>query len=518
MEITYQILLDRLPIKLTDYSGGKNREIQSVELYSADCGPLSGSTLYIADLETACTLSGGEPLCFFCPRPPRAASGSLVTDNRVAVAETEGRMERLSAVTFNTFMSLNRWIMDMQHSVLEGEGVQALIDLSEELLGNTVTVIDQAFKLLAYSRGHLPQDDVNSYLISNGRYSEETVDKLQRYSRFKDTDESNGITVGRDLFVSRFTTAQKAHRYHGLLSARVVMVCNYREASEGLLDLFRIFNDYIAIYIKRGYPYDGKHSAFDSLVYSLLSGGADSADEAAKKAVRAELDADGFFDLYKIEMLEKPEQSPAYIALNLSRRLPDSRVTMYHGAIIVLNIFDCPDKCAERLDAGIEIIRESTAGSARAAGVSNLFKGITGLRRAYMQAETALGTPGLNAAQSGGFDVRRFEDCYIHHMLLRAGDAGDERIYDNTAAAKAVRCVDAYDRANGTAYVRLMAFWLLHERRATVVGNKLHLHRNTVIYHIAKIEELFGLNFADPVFRIKLLAEIARLRLENHGT
>lgn len=518
MEITYQILLDELPVRLTDYSAGKNREFKSVEIYSGDSSGLSGSTLYIADLKTACQLSCDEQLYFFCPYSKDAA-GSIVSPNCIAVAETESRLERIAAVTVNTYIRLNRWIVDMQQSVLEGDGVQALVDLSEDVLGNTITVTDSAFKLLAYSHGHLPTDEMNAYLINKGYHSEEAMARLQQYNRFQETDSPNDIVVNRDLYTSKFVTAQKAHRYHGMLSASVMMLCNYREVSDGLLDLFRIFNSYIALYVKRGYPHNGKHSAFDLLVNSLLNGDMDSLDEMGKKAARAELTVEGLFNIYKIELLEKPVQSPAYIVLNLSRNIPDSRVTLYCGSIIVLNIFGGPDECEQRLRDNIEIIRSSTNGSVKAVGVSNRFDSLTGFRCAYIQAETALRTPEMDVLpqSAGDFPVREFEECYLRHIICQADDTENVRIYDNTAAAKAVRSIDSYDKANNTSYVQLLATYLLCERRATEAGAKLHLHRNTVIYHITKIEELFGLDFDDSMFRIKLLAEITRYKMEGQG-
>ena len=46
------------------------------------------------------------------------------------------------------------------------------------------------------------------------------------------------------------------------------------------------------------------------------------------------------------------------------------------------------------------------------------------------------------------------------------------------------------------------------ERRPSVVGRQLQLHRNTVIYHIRKVEEALGFSLEDPQLRLKLLLEI----------
>lgn len=53
----------------------------------------------------------------------------------------------------------------------------------------------------------------------------------------------------------------------------------------------------------------------------------------------------------------------------------------------------------------------------------------------------------------------------------------------------------AEDRANGGEDTRILASYLNHERKATAVAEELHMHRNTVLYRIDKIEKRFGLDF-----------------------
>ena len=45
----------------------------------------------------------------------------------------------------------------------------------------------------------------------------------------------------------------------------------------------------------------------------------------------------------------------------------------------------------------------------------------------------------------------------------------------------------------------------MNERRASVVAEKLHMHRNNVKYRIDRIEELFGIDTDDPALRLDLL-------------
>jgi DNA-binding PucR family transcriptional regulator len=47
--------------------------------------------------------------------------------------------------------------------------------------------------------------------------------------------------------------------------------------------------------------------------------------------------------------------------------------------------------------------------------------------------------------------------------------------------------------------------YLTSERRATTAGRTLHMHRNSVLYHITRIEDLAGISLDDYWTRLKLL-------------
>jgi hypothetical protein len=45
------------------------------------------------------------------------------------------------------------------------------------------------------------------------------------------------------------------------------------------------------------------------------------------------------------------------------------------------------------------------------------------------------------------------------------------------------------------------------ERNATAASKQLHMHRNTVLYHVEKIERRFSVSFDDLIMRTNLLVE-----------
>jgi hypothetical protein len=78
-------------------------------------------------------------------------------------------------------------------------------------------------------------------------------------------------------------------------------------------------------------------------------------------------------------------------------------------------------------------------------------------------------------------------------LIEQAANAGGLRRYFNPIAWSMVE----YDQHNGTEYARTMYCFLKNLRRKDLIAKRLHVHRNTVLYRIDRISEIFGIDFDD---------------------
>ena len=81
----------------------------------------------------------------------------------------------------------------------------------------------------------------------------------------------------------------------------------------------------------------------------------------------------------------------------------------------------------------------------------------------------------------------------------------------------AAAAVDLQHNAN---YIRLLAVYLHCERNASIAAKMLHVHRNTVLYHIEKIEDILEISFEEMLIRENILMaleayELLKLMREN---
>lgn len=101
----------------------------------------------------------------------------------------------------------------------------------------------------------------------------------------------------------------------------------------------------------------------------------------------------------------------------------------------------------------------------------------------------------------------------MDHMLLSIGNC-EEGIYNGCFARQTLNRLLALGKQQNYDYIGFLYNYLLAERRTSVISRQYGLHRNTVIYHIRKVESALNCSLEKPQTRINLLVEIKRYLLE----
>ena len=100
------------------------------------------------------------------------------------------------------------------------------------------------------------------------------------------------------------------------------------------------------------------------------------------------------------------------------------------------------------------------------------------------------------------------------HILLGEYE-GNETIWKSSVYYTALKTLHDYDIQHSTNNLQLLRVYLWYERKVTETGQKLHMHRNSVIYRISRIETMIGLDLDD--YRTRLALQMSFLLLELYG-
>jgi len=418
----------------------------------------------------------------------------------------------LFTVVNRIFLHFRDWVMQMQISVLDNHGVQHLLDLSESIIGNHITVLDSSFKLLAYTQ-HVETDDENLLqLMEQGYHSEETVERMRLHRRIEqyETADENDIIINDDLAISGYVTAKRVYKSHGEMRnyhfASVVMVCCNRSCTDGTVELFSMLLDNIKYYIDRERPVTTGNAPMETFFCELISKTLTNEAEAQKRASYLRIPYEGFFELFVLHFDDVINTPTGRFIREMSLKLPNAKVILYGSDILILNLSKTQDNI-ENAETHREHLSNIVGDQSGSCGISNVFLSLSEISPAYDQAKAAAVTGERlrrTHSDASGISFFFFEDIFMYYLVNHCAETAYE-LFSNSLAFRAIKTLARHDNNHGTKLLKLLSVYLGCERNATSTCNLMHMHRNTVIYHIGKIESLLNVKLDDEDIRLKLI-------------
>ena len=104
-----------------------------------------------------------------------------------------------------------------------------------------------------------------------------------------------------------------------------------------------------------------------------------------------------------------------------------------------------------------------------------------------------------------------YEKYAIYHIASICAGSTDI----NRLLSPKLKKLMEYDYEHNVSFTRTLECYFRHSRNITDTAAALHLHRNSVVYHLNKIQELLGFSFDDS--HEMLLLELS-LRLNEYNT
>ena len=187
----------------------------------------------------------------------------------------------------------------------------------------------------------------------------------------------------------------------------------------------------------------------------------------------------------------------------IRRRAQAALATVRQGAVVAILPLPSTTGGAPPLDLGrlANDLRLECSGALGnidvSVGVGRPKPGIGGVRASYREAEQALT---MGSRLYGAGQVTSFADLGLHRLLFAMqGHPELREFYDDQ-----VNALVEYDRRTGAGLMKTLdAFFRCHGSPTEIAG-LLHLHRNTVLYRLRRIEEIGRLDLDNPDTRLNL--------------
>lgn len=474
------------------------------------------STLYVCTDDCASDLLEEFPLAFMLviSRSGAIPDWAVRNHNRIVLIESDDRVVYVTAVLQNLFTSMLVWEGALDRIVSAHGSVADLLKEGSRAFDCFMAVTDAGFNDIAHTTDIEPPTNAFRQLVETGCYTPDMVHHIEhdvlprcRNTRTPVLDERRNDEEPDLLHFPIY--------YNGDYFFHLTMACNPNVDVRAAYDLFAIFSNRLNALCSTFW--DDLiliNSPWHRLLTNLIDGIPMSESYIATQLALMEIPESRRFCLLCFDLsgedtpTKRSHTYEAASSLNGGACFPFA----YNGRLLVL--------CHTPIETGTPYSPQEFARDIESraplldslrVGISEPFDDIREIHTAVTQALLAINLSPLIDAECMLCGKKRLHYCYSftsvfpYYLTLLA-------LRDNELAAASIQhgmleILAREDRETGTDIVQLLWAYLSYERNATAASKQLHMHRNTVLYHIEKIERRFSVSFDDFIMRKNLLDE-----------
>lgn len=417
--------------------------------------------------------------------------------SRVLLVRSQENFSYFNFLLQRYFIHITVWEHELDNAVLRKSELNELLNVGSTLTGNFMTVNDNQFNLVGYTDVIEPPDNVSKYLIEEGCLPEPRIDTWKRK------------ILEKRLMREEATEALPFVQYHHpiyvdhVYFASIVMICNGTVATKGLEDIFmkivKRVTELCQLLWKKQAQTD---FPFYSFFIRLIQGTAMSPEYIKIQTSLGKIPHPAEFKLIALEtgtfnkatMAEQINTAASQLNRHACYCFP------FEDKLVVLYYSQPSESNLSHHKTFVELEEKICKPFGIDCGVSQVFIHLEDLDMAYKQTCIALKLKDtirrelFVVGEEQNKSVFLFEEALLSYLVSQ--QQLDERFLKFTFSHTIVEKLYAEDQKNGTNYLALFWFYIHHERNATLVAQRLHMHRNTVLYHIEKIQNRFDFDLA----------------------
>lgn len=490
--------------------GGAAAESDSaIEPETIYCGYERQAADFLVAHPEACALGIGDGSTLASIPPSCAMRFAIVKDDRSFSNVFEDARRFL--------LKYERWTERMRAVLFEHGDYQSFLDCSAGIFEDFVTITDSSFRLLAYTKDVPIDDPVVMRLVEEGYHAKETVDKFKKYGAVKRWQTQTGILRVEQTRIVENPTLSYVFRMHGSYFVHIVLQCTKNPLSDALVDTFQMLIDCLELYVR--HDWTARHQ-FDkdyaALLSDLVMRRPQNRDLLLKRLERARMPLEGSYRLCVMEVDAEDEEGQrvlGYYAWRLLEAVPLGKASTFQGRLLLL-VEDRGEPGGGSCDGSndpSEALASFQKTYGGVFGVSEPFRCITDVPYAYRQARIAIEYGQRDAKSLATLfsipkpeaPVYRFKTYFPSYVYEQGRQESSFVSY--CVRNSAVAGIVCYDREHGTDDAEMLFTYLMCERRASDAAERLHMHRNTLVYRIDRMRERFGIDLSSPAEREEIM-------------
>ena len=410
------------------------------------------------------------------------------------------------------FLNIMFWARRMDSIAHQSGSFQDLIDASDEVLENFIALSDSTNVLMAHSADHEPPEKLGQMLVSRGFYTSQMISALEieevsknHMPKFVTSPDGSGGEIRVYFFPIRHRDTHFGY---------CMMACDRLPMTDGLRDYVQLFLDWVAQLCERVWRMEMEtKNPVNMFLINILSGKDISPKYIADHVELLGLPENPQFKLALIKVPMAEQGDGVMPILEAAKELNGGRCIpfRYGGDLLALMYANVTEEGAfANIKVTKDLHEKICAPFLTYASTSQIFEKIEDLALAHRQAtlscdfKDAIDREHMIAPDSNPKTVYSFEDAILYYLIA---EKSDSEFRDFTFSNSFLDKLIARDKANGTNDFALLFVYLTCDCNISLTAKRLFMHRNTVIYHIDKIKEIFMLDFSDKGIRDRCLVD-----------
>lgn len=496
MHITYKVLL-----AATTWLEGVHvlqRGYSSVySQISLHAGGAAESTIYIFDRDIPAGPEGRPACCYIFTGAEKPRSQLRPCDDLLWIPGGHSPAGLLCRL-MERILSIQQWCSELRLLNAGAAPLRKLVDKGYELLDIPTIVWDGGFRVLSWTERAACRYSHYNETIEKGYTPAPVMKRLKRDDYFTEVNRSEHAIVKKAIGPEDFSNIYRRISNGDAILGYCCSFCEDRVVSEGLIELFDLFCSCIEEHLMRERnSIQQSNYMYESFLIELMTDPEVHIERIRERLqYLPEIPFDAEFILIRLYVRNKESFPVRYLYYELANCFTKSKLVIYKEDIYILHslakIHSDRETVMERV---MQSIKNIVADNDVFIGISNPFSQLNKLHYAYIQCIRAVELGSLVCPNERLFNYRDVLHCHLFECIGREIELSS--IYEDRLSLLKKLGSDA-----GLDYLNILRVYLKNERRATSTANELNLHRNTVLYHIKKIEEFLGTEFDDYMLRL----------------
>lgn len=423
-------------------------------------------------------------------------------------AETDG------AVVFNAVLGywnrLRQWELEMDVAIAQRACLQRIIDLAEPIIGNPILAWDPSFSVLAAPASPMPEFPVIQQIIDGGHIPGALVKDCIKRGIIKNT-----YTHFTTFYPPNWAGVPFAIRNYGKEMGEttrftVVSYFVWRKKTAGAMELLKLLDKKLSAYVINVYgkeldPHIRTY-IYEPFFVDLISGQLAAEADIQERLKYIDWEYSRPYCVHLIQFDRFSYRVGGHTRARCKRIFPISKSTVYNDMVYVLHpLKGTEEAISETAQRNFLDLLDYVDGYC---GVSIVIQNLSQVRTAANQAEAAvrIGRQLDSSRRIWYYQDTFFQDMVINYRNLSATGDGTQILFPTLK-----NVIESDERTNND-NLKLLEYHLNNDRSITKTAKQMHLHRNSVIYRLQRIEQMLGASLEDPDVRFNLLVSFRVLK------